>query len=207
MIFFHNVFDLIEILLGKFITVFKNSPDLVVDSVKRVEIFFLEVPLLSLVSQQGNLVSYLLIVFHRYLHPTIIQIEQLQQLKGNFAIFALITRSDIFVLTVSTDLFLLKISIRLHCTDHRSSFHIVPPYSGQFFLLILLFIHVLLSILIVESNGLIVSVIDLIIQHLTLFHWLLLCMCFYVLHYLRKDLLFYFLGVVRRKVQSRNQFF
>ena len=77
MIFFHNVLDLIEILLGKFITVFKNSPDLVVDSVKRVKIFFLEVPLLSLVSQEGNLVGYLLVVFHRYLHPTIIQIEQL----------------------------------------------------------------------------------------------------------------------------------
>lgn len=64
MIFFHDVFDLIQIFLGEFIAVLENCLDLVVDCVEGVEVFLLEVPLLRLIRQQRYLVSDLLVVLN-----------------------------------------------------------------------------------------------------------------------------------------------
>lgn len=51
MVLLHDVFDLVQVLLGKFIAVLEDGFDFVVDGVEGIEILFLEVSLLGLVSQ------------------------------------------------------------------------------------------------------------------------------------------------------------
>lgn len=202
MVFLHDVLDLVEIFLGEFVAIFENGLDLVVNSVEGVEVFLLEVPLLGLVSQQRYLVGDLLVVLHCNFDSPVVQVEELKQFEGHFAVLAFVPGSDILIFTVPAHLFLLKVTIGLHCVYRGGSFHIAASHSRHLFLLVFFFVHIFFRVLVVESYRLEISVVNLIIKHLTLFCRFLFGVRFDVLHDLRQDLLFDFFCVVGGQVET-----
>lgn len=129
MVFLHYVFDLIEVFLGKFVAVLEDALNLMVNSIERVEILLLEMPFLGLVCQQRDLIGDFFIIFHRDLHSTVIEIQQLHEFEGHLTNLALITGRDILIFAISTYLFLLEVSIRLRRIRNSGSFHIIPPHA------------------------------------------------------------------------------
>jgi hypothetical protein len=206
MIFLHYVLYLVQILLRKLIAVFEDVLNLVVNSIEGVEVFLLEMPLLGLVSQQRNLVCDFLVVLHRYLDPAIVKVEQLEQLEGNFAVFAFITWRDVLIFAVSAYFLFLEVTVRRHRVDHRGSLHFVSPHPRHLLLLVFLLLHVLLGVLVVEPDRLVVSVIIGIVQRLPLLGSLLLRVGLDMLHDLRKDLLLHLIGIIWRETKRGHKF-
>lgn len=60
----HDVPDLVEVFLGQLVRSLENVLYLIVNGIERVEVFFLEVPLLGLISEEGYLIGYLLVVLY-----------------------------------------------------------------------------------------------------------------------------------------------
>lgn len=115
MVLFHDILDLVQVLLRQLIAVFKYGSNLVVDHVERVEVLLLEMSLLGLIHQQRYLICDFLVIFDTDLNPPIVHVDHFHQLKRQFTVFALKPRCYIFILTVFTDFLFLKISIGLGC--------------------------------------------------------------------------------------------
>jgi len=162
-VLFHDVLHLVEVLLGEFVTVLEDRPNLVVDAVEGVKVLLLEVPLLGLVGEEGDFVGDLLVVLDRDLDPPVVEVEQLEEFEGHFAVLALVTWSDVLVLAVAADLFLLEVPVGLHGVDHSGALHVVPAHAGHLLLLVLLFVDVLLGVLVVEADGRVAPVVELLI--------------------------------------------
>jgi hypothetical protein len=143
------------------------------------------VPLLGLIGQQRYFVSYLFIVLHRYLDPSVVHVQQLQQLEWYLTVLTLVAGRDILVLTVPTDLLFLEVPVGRQGIDHGRPLHLVPPHPRHLLLLVLLLVDVLLGVLIVEPDGLVVAVIIGVVQGFSLLGSFLLSVGLDVLHDLR----------------------
>lgn len=89
--------------------------------------------------------------------------------------------------------------------QHGRSFHIVSSHPRHLLLFVLLLLDLLIGILIVETDRLVTPIVQLLIQHLTLFWGFLLGVGLDVLHDLRQHLLLQLLCVVGREREGVDQ--
>lgn len=205
MVLLHDVLDLVEVLLGELVAALKDRLDLVVDGVEGVEVLLLEVPLLGLVGEQGDLVGDLFVVLDGDLDPSVLEVEELHEFEGHLADLALVAGRDVFVLAVAADLLLLEVAVGLGRVHHGGPLHVVPAHARHLLLLVLLLVQLLLRVLVIEPDGLVAAVVELVVQHLALLGGLLLGVRLDVLHDLREDLLLHLLRVLCRQAERRHQ--
>lgn len=113
MVLLHDVFDLVEVLLGQLVAVLEYRPDFVVNHVERVKVLFLEMPLFGLINEQWYFVGDFFIVFNGNLHSPVLHVDHFEELERQLATLALEPWSYVLVLAVLAQLLFLEIPIRL----------------------------------------------------------------------------------------------